>query len=519
MSFIIKYVSLRLHVSSVCFFVTLFLSVDVGSAQQALSSEDKTLCKIITTPKLLGSQYFYIDVAKRKGLACADNVSVEEGSTRPSISRKTSHNIVRNELSSGFLKLNISDRKALQTRLAERDMYSANVDGLYGNGTATALRSYNKEYLGDADLTQKANVEALLDDILKVSLDDSETVVGEQVKSANPKLHVTQMAEAVSVEKAPTLADVQAAYDGKDYLAAKKMAETLAVEGNAEAQFLLGKMYADGLGSLQISKTAHMWFNIASLNGSAEAVTERNSIAETMSSEAVEEAQELALVCIQSNYSVCGVSILPKQSQQQTEPVGITTIDDVLLSSEFKTQSLLKRKQLQYALKKLGVYNSTVDGLWGSGTSTAFSNYIKINDLSASSGEAVFASVLSKVDVPSVFASPKKRAAPKKQVKTNRNTNTAGLRAIMDNPPVTGVQAKAICEPQAKMASRNAGSSSSGSTRTRCTGFGYNINCTSSDGPSSAAEGFLLGLASGLERRSAREDAMAACLAQYGWKK
>lgn len=517
MSLIIKYITLRLHVSSFCFFIALFLSFDVASAQQALSSEDKTLCKIITTPKLLGSQYFYIDVAKRKGLACANNLSVDEGNTRTSVPRKRSHDVVRSELTSGFLKLNISDRKALQAKLAERGMYSANVDGLYGNGTAKALRSYNKKYLGNADLTQKANVEALLDDILRGSLDDSETVIGEQAKSADPKLPVTQVAEVEPVEKTPTLADMRAAYDDKDYLVAKQIAETLAVEGKAEAQFLLGTMYADGIGALQISKTAHMWFNIASLNGSSEAVAKRNAVSATMSLGAVEEAQELALKCIQSKYSDCGLDVMPKQGRKQS--IAVATTDFEALGSYFKGQTVLRRKQLQYSLKKLGVYDSSVDGLWGNGTSTAFRNYIKINDLNASTSEEVFTLILSKVDAPTAFATPKKRVVKNKPSKTNLNTDTAGLRPIIDNPSISGAQAKAICEPQAKMASRNAGSSSSGSTRTRCTGYGYSINCTSSDGPSSAAEGFLLGLASGLEKRSAREDAMASCLAQYGWRK
>ena len=457
------------------------------------------------TIKPLGSQGVYTKEAIRRGLDCSKK--------RASVKRST--------LSSEFMKLDVSDRRSLQSKLSGEGMYSAAVDGLYGRGTANALAAYNKEYLGNADLTNKANVDALFADILKpLPSDDTEVATAQlQHESATPEPEPAVAPAAGSEEVPLTLADMQEAYDGKDYLIAKQIAETLAVQDEAKAQFLLGTMYADGLGALQISKTAHMWFNIASLNGSAEAVAERNSIAKTMSSEAVEEAQELALMCIQSKYADCGLSAQPKQSQPQSQPNEKIITDGTMLSREFKTQSVLKRKQLQYALKKLGVYNSSVDGLWGNRTSTAFSNYIKINDLSASSGEAVFTSILSKVDVPTAFASPNKRVAKKKKVKTNRNTNTAGLRAIIDSPQVTGMQAKAICEPQAKMASRNAGSSSSGSTRTRCTGYGYSINCRSSSGPSSAAEGLLLGLASGLEKRSAREDAMAACLAQYGWKK
>lgn len=474
----------------------------------------------------------WIRKARKKGLSPQDCFTLIDektyGSQASSIERNTAQPArVRSSyeqatpLQSVFNGMSKADRKLIQSNLKNTRLYSSTLDGLYGRGTAKALEAYNKEYLGNADLSKAANVEALFADILKELPSIKDNIAEEKTgpTAPNPQLTEVHWPKLELEVPSPKLADLQAAYDVKDYPEAKQIAELLAIEGNAEAQFLLGKMYADGLGALQISKTAHMWFNIASLNGSAGAVAERNSIAETMSSEAVEEAQELALLCIQSKYSDCGLSAQPKQSQPQSKPKEKIITDGTMLSREFKTQSVLKRKQLQYALKKLGVYNSSVDGLWGNRTSTAFSNYIKINDLSASSGEAVFASILSKVDVPTAFASPKKRVAPRKQVKTNRNTNTAGLRAIVDSPPVTGVQAKAICEPQAKMASRNAGSSSSGSTRTRCTGYGYSINCRSSSGPSSAAEGLLLGLASGLEKRSAREDAMAACLAQYGWKK
>ena len=91
-----------------------------------------------------------------------------------------------------------------------------------------------------------------------------------------------------------------AAFESQQYMEANTMAQELAAGGDATAQYYLGRMFAEGLGTLQISKSAHMWFNIASLNGSAEAVTARNSVADTMSQTAVEEAQEMALLCIQS---------------------------------------------------------------------------------------------------------------------------------------------------------------------------------------------------------------------------
>ena len=55
----------------------------------------------------------------------------------------------------------------MQSKLAFLGYYKSTIDGLYGKGTAAALKAYNKEYLGDADLTKSANVKALLDDLLR----------------------------------------------------------------------------------------------------------------------------------------------------------------------------------------------------------------------------------------------------------------------------------------------------------------------------------------------------------------
>jgi peptidoglycan hydrolase-like protein with peptidoglycan-binding domain len=79
---------------------------------------------------------------------------------------------------------------------------------------------------------------------------------------------------------------------------------------------------------------------------------------------------------------------------------------------DYTSQSLLKRQQLQYALKKLGFYSSSIDGVWGSGTSSAIVEYAQANGVNSSSPSSVFSNILSKVDVPSSFAAPKSVLAP-----------------------------------------------------------------------------------------------------------
>jgi len=425
-------------------------------------------------------------------------------------------------LREGFIGLGDQRRKQVQQELKKSGYYGSVIDGLYGKGTAAALKAYNKEYLGNADLSKKANVDALFADILKSQPTQNMQVVAAQVEPimSTPEPGSSTTTAVIPKQPSVSVAEMQLAYDSQDYLKAREAAEALAIQGEADAQFLLGKMYAEGLGTLQISKTAHMWFNIASLNGSAEAVNERNRVAETMTANAVEEAQELALKCIQSKYADCGLSIQPKQKPEVQQPVAAAILDGAALGNAFKAQSVLRRKQLQYALKKLGVYSSSVDGLWGNGTRTAFSNYIKINNLKASSGEDVFASVLSKVDVPSAFAAPK-RATGNQRQSVNSNSN-AGLRAIISRPSVTGAQALAICEPQAEMAGENASRSyrspSYGSTA-NCSGYGSAINCSIYDNSGGFWGGVADGLGKGFARRDARNAALKSCLAKYGWKK
>jgi len=321
-----------------------------------------------------------------------------------------------------------------------------------------------------------------------------------------------------------------AAFESQQYIEANAMAQELAAGGDATAQYYLGRMFAEGLGTLQISKTAHMWFNIASLNGSAEAVTARNSVADTMSQTAVEEAQEMALLCIQSKYADCGLTIKPKASTKAAQAASTIT-DGSTVRNDFKAQTALRRKQLQYALKKLGVYSSTVDGLWGNNTSNAFTNYIKINSEEAANAEALFVSILSKVDVPTRFAAPRKLSKSiggkhgnnpaTSSADSHRTVNTGGLRPLIDNPSISGAQALAICEPQAKMAGENASrsyrSTSYGSS-VNCSGYGYNINCNVNDNSGGFWGGFADGLGKGMARREARDAALNSCLAQYGWK-
>jgi TPR repeat protein len=103
-------------------------------------------------------------------------------------------------------------------------------------------------------------------------------------------------------------ADFQAGFAAAqkgDYAAALREWTPLAEQGDAKAQFVLGVMYFEGQGVLQDYVTAHMWANMASMNGSEMAPELRNAIAKEMTPAQIHAAQKRAKDCIAKNYKDC----------------------------------------------------------------------------------------------------------------------------------------------------------------------------------------------------------------------
>jgi hypothetical protein len=65
-------------------------------------------------------------------------------------------------------------------------------------------------------------------------------------------------------------------------------------------------MYVLGQGVIQDYAMAHMWFNIGATNGDELGGTNRDIIAEEMTSEDISKAQAMARKCMESNYKECG---------------------------------------------------------------------------------------------------------------------------------------------------------------------------------------------------------------------
>ena len=80
---------------------------------------------------------------------------------------------------------------------------------------------------------------------------------------------------------------------GADFLLRSRIAE--AERGNVEALYDLGVSYSTGRGGAPVDLIeAHKWFNLAALNGSAQAQECRADIAEDMTAREIAEAQRQA---------------------------------------------------------------------------------------------------------------------------------------------------------------------------------------------------------------------------------
>jgi hypothetical protein len=84
------------------------------------------------------------------------------------------------------------------------------------------------------------------------------------------------------------------AFDAGDYRTAFSEWKTSADQGDADSQFELGKLYEEGLGTIQDFVLAHAYFNLAASSGHKDARIARNQIPEKMSKEELTEARGLA---------------------------------------------------------------------------------------------------------------------------------------------------------------------------------------------------------------------------------
>ena len=80
----------------------------------------------------------------------------------------------------------------------------------------------------------------------------------------------------------------------QDYREALKWYQRAAEQGNGKAQNNLGYLYGTGSGVPQNNVQAHMWFIIAGASGEENAISNKDEVAEEMTSAEIVESQTLA---------------------------------------------------------------------------------------------------------------------------------------------------------------------------------------------------------------------------------
>jgi TPR repeat protein len=99
--------------------------------------------------------------------------------------------------------------------------------------------------------------------------------------------------------------DGMAAYNRGDYVPAIRVFRTLAEQGNAKAQNVLGVMFRKGEGVPKNPVRAHMWFGVAAARGDATAKAELREVSRMMTAQEISQAEAMAKACEASNYRQC----------------------------------------------------------------------------------------------------------------------------------------------------------------------------------------------------------------------
>jgi TPR repeat protein len=99
--------------------------------------------------------------------------------------------------------------------------------------------------------------------------------------------------------------DGMASYNRGDYAPAIRLFRPLAEQGNAKAQRVLGVMYRRGEGVARNSVRAFLWFSRAAARGDTQARVELGEVSQSMTTEELSQAREMAQACEASNYRSC----------------------------------------------------------------------------------------------------------------------------------------------------------------------------------------------------------------------
>jgi TPR repeat protein len=108
-----------------------------------------------------------------------------------------------------------------------------------------------------------------------------------------------------SAAVAGPLEDGMASYSRGDYVPAIHIFRTLAAQGNAKAQGVLGVMYRRGQGVARNSARAFVWLSRAAARGDVRAKTELREVSQAMTSAELSQARDMTQACEATDYRNC----------------------------------------------------------------------------------------------------------------------------------------------------------------------------------------------------------------------
>ena len=110
----------------------------------------------------------------------------------------------------------------------------------------------------------------------------------------------------------------------------------------------------------------------------------------------------------------CGVVNKVAETQNKSSTVVTKKVTSAeMLRQDFNAQTVLIRKQIQYALRQLGYYDSAIDGIWGKRTRTAIMRFSERNNLTTYPPRRIYFEALELVDVPNSFPDRPSRSTQK----------------------------------------------------------------------------------------------------------
>jgi len=221
---------------------------------------------------------------------------------------------------------------------------------------------------------------------------------------------------------------------------------------------------------------------------------------------------------LQSELQKLRSALAEAKSNQQVKSVQTATgpmLTPALLEAAFKSVSIEARMSVQAVLRARGFYKSSIDGIWGKGTSRALMDFAESAKMMRKSPSQVFNAALSGMNIKYSDERPSRNTP----AYTSSKSGSDGLVAIVNRPSASASQAKSICRAEAS-------NTASAYTNSRPP-TGFNANCdtwgddtvTCRGNFTRGGGGFLGGFGDAIDEAGVRNRAYRSCLARYGWAK